>query len=245
MPPPPFLPLSQPLLQEAADTKPPPLSCRSNLTTVLGPTPKTQQAVHLYIKSTDESGEQQHVVKVVPSTIPKGLDERRLRLTVDASGTVIEVGNSPSTLFGFKPSVLTGRNLADCVDVLHAATRSAAVAAANGGPPTGEAANSAAAVETRKVLNLMLARSLERPGTSWRVGVMPPLDNVRSLGSIATALLAKQTRAAVMELDVKVDLEDLAASRNVTINISLWRAELMCGVVEVDKEGTILTAQVR
>lgn len=54
------------------------------------------------------------------------------------------------------------------------------------------------------MINLLLGRALERPGTSWRVGVMPPLDNIRSLGSIATALLAKQTRPAVMELDVKV-----------------------------------------
>lgn len=40
-----------------------------------------------------------------------------------------------------------------------------------------------------------------------------------------------------------MDLEDLAAGRDVSIHISLWRADLLCGVVEVDKEGTVLAAQ--
>jgi hypothetical protein len=50
--------------QEAATSKPPPLSCRLGLTTILGPTPKLQQAVRLSVKSTDASGEPQHVLKV-------------------------------------------------------------------------------------------------------------------------------------------------------------------------------------
>ncbi|EFJ44861.1 hypothetical protein VOLCADRAFT_94889 [Volvox carteri f. nagariensis] len=234
-------------IREAAESKPSPHSCRSGVTMVLGPTPKTQQTVRLAIKSTDESGEQQHVVKVSPSTMSEGLDERRLRLTIDTSGTVTDVGHSPTSLFGFKPAALLGRSLADCVDVLHAAARSASASAgltsAGGGTAGGAAADAMAAAEVRRIITLLMGRALERPGTSWRVGVMPPLENIRSLGSIATALLAKQTRPAVMELDVKVDLEDLAAGREVAINISLWRADLVCGVLEVDKEGVVLTSQ--
>ncbi|GLC67718.1 hypothetical protein PLESTF_000598200 [Pleodorina starrii] len=244
----PFGALHAAWIREAAESKPSPHSCRSGVTMVLGPTPKTQQAVRVAIKSTDESGEQQHVVKVSPSTLAEGLDERRLRITIDTSGTVTDVGQSPTALFGFKPTALLGRSLSDCVDVLHAAARGASsaaggVAASGGVAAAVAAADAAASAEVRKVITLLMGRALERPGSSWRVGVMPPLENIRSLGSIATALLAKQTRPAVMELDVKVDLEDLAAGREVSINISLWRADLICGVLEVDKEGLVLTSQ--
>lgn len=195
---------------------------------ILGATAKTQQAVRLSIKSTDESGEQQHVIKVASSTLAEGLDERRLRITIDTAGIVTQVGwgggiwaagwqcsdglrccagltdgcevwgtyhaqpvlqwvirvlqttsnhqhganhvhhlhhllrrllplpagaqvgNSPTSLFGFKPAALLGRSLADCVDVLHTNVRAASSAAhAAGG--NAAAQDAAATTELRKV----------------------------------------------------------------------------------------------
>lgn len=51
-------------------------------------------------------------------TFPEALNERRLVLSLDNQGNVLDTASSSSSLFGFKPSLLVGRNLSECVDLL-------------------------------------------------------------------------------------------------------------------------------
>lgn len=53
------------------------------------------------------------------TTTPQALDERRLVVEVNAHGMVQAVVSTATThtLFGFEPSSLMGRSLADCVDI--------------------------------------------------------------------------------------------------------------------------------
>jgi hypothetical protein len=45
------------------------------------------------------------------------LNSRRLSLSIDSCGNILEVGDSPASVFGFAPSLLLGRNIAECVDI--------------------------------------------------------------------------------------------------------------------------------
>lgn len=53
-----------------------------------------------------------HVVRVEPSDWERGMQERRLALTVDEHGTVLQASDSPMALFGFSAATVVGNNIA-------------------------------------------------------------------------------------------------------------------------------------
>lgn len=117
--PPPFGVLHTAVIRNVSEMGLTPYGCRSSLTTLIGTTPRTQRPVKLNIRSTEEGGEPQHVIKLLPSSLARGLDERRVRLHVSPAGMVLDVsGDNPTSLFGFDPRVLVGRSLAEVVDVM-------------------------------------------------------------------------------------------------------------------------------
>lgn len=48
------------------------------------------------------------------------MDERRLKLTLDGQGNVVDVGSSPEALFGFDPRLLLGQSVVMFLDVFKA-----------------------------------------------------------------------------------------------------------------------------
>jgi hypothetical protein len=56
-------------------------------------------------------------LQVSPCTIAAALNSRRLSLSIDSCGNILEVGDSPLGVFGFQPSLLLGRNISECVDI--------------------------------------------------------------------------------------------------------------------------------
>ncbi len=121
----------------------------------------------------------------------------------------------PASLFGFKPAALLGRHVADVVAALRPQPAAASGAAEGegasqsdapgSGPRPAPAPGSAAALaSTSRLLCHLAAASMAAAGASWRVGVQPPMDEARlqTLGLLRGAFLARQTRAAVMEVDV-------------------------------------------
>ncbi|KAG2446182.1 hypothetical protein HXX76_000775 [Chlamydomonas incerta] len=208
-----------------------PGSCRSGITTVLGSSLRQQGYYRLRITSNDDSGEMQHIVEATASSRQEALSERRLVLTVDAEGLVTEAEDAPSWLFGFSPQQLVGRSLADIVHALKPQPRraegdgAAAVATAaskEGEPAVAAAAPTSAAGEaaadpamggaeeemsTTELLSLLISKAMMQGGVSWRVGVTAPIDEqeLKALGPMRDAVLAKRTAAAIMEIEVSLD----------------------------------------
>jgi hypothetical protein len=56
-------------------------------------------------------------MQVSPCTIAAALNSRRLSLSIDSCGNILDVGDSPAAVFGFQPSLLLGRNISECVDI--------------------------------------------------------------------------------------------------------------------------------
>lgn len=86
--------------------------------------------------------------------------------------------------------------------------------------------------------------SQENQGLSWRVGVHPPVESGEAQGSVAAAVLAKNTKAALMQ----VELGDNSAEQERRIKkadevecvtVLLWKAEMVAGCIEMDKAGTV------
>lgn len=80
------------------------------------------------------------------------LDDLCMTLLVNELGVVTSVSESPHTLFGFQPSVLVGKPVAEVVDVL--------------------AAWEAEGNNVLEALGAFLIKSLNAPGCSWRVGLV-------------------------------------------------------------------------
>lgn len=78
----PFGPLHRALISSAPSGPAAPFGCRSGFTTLIGATAKAQRAVQLGISSVDEGGEPRFILRLQPSSVEQGLDERRLRLQV-------------------------------------------------------------------------------------------------------------------------------------------------------------------
>ncbi|KXZ56448.1 hypothetical protein GPECTOR_1g400 [Gonium pectorale] len=178
-----------------------PGSCRSGITMVLGSSLRMQNYYRLAISSNDDSGEVQHMMEAIPSRREKALAERRLVLTVDADGVVTEVDDGPAWLYGFEPSQLRGRSLADVVTTLRPEAPQAA----------GEGAGPDADVSVTELLSLLISKAMMQSGVSWRVGVTVPTDEaeLEALGPMREAVLAKRTTAALMEIEVSLDTSAL------------------------------------
>jgi len=93
------------------------------------------------------------VIKAVKVEAASKIDDRCLTLHVNEVGVVTYVSDTPTTLFSFQPSLLMGKPVAEVVDVL----------------ATWEQEGN----NVLEALGAFLIKSLNAPGCSWRVGVVP------------------------------------------------------------------------
>ena len=92
-----------------------------------------------------------------------------------------------------------------------------------------------------------LRRSVEHPGTSWRVGVSTMNDaaagtEARGLSLFRSAVAQNMFRAAVMSVEIQDASEENAEEEPAGMTVHLWRAELLTAVVEVDRHNVIQKA---
>ncbi|KAG2429691.1 hypothetical protein HYH02_013949 [Chlamydomonas schloesseri] len=148
-----------------------PTSCRAGRVVPLLNSKGAQVPVRLRVASQDDAGtgRMQHVVQVakVDASSPADLyGASRLVLTCTMDGRITGVDPPGSTVFGFTAGGLVGSNLADCIDVF------------------GEWRDRAGAHQMELLLLSLLDREAEMPGTSWRVLVHGPLNELESLPNI-------------------------------------------------------------
>ncbi|GLC70645.1 hypothetical protein PLESTF_001017600 [Pleodorina starrii] len=112
-------PLSNP------QSKRPPYSCRSGISVSLcsyseaqGPGVK-QFRLAVTQRLAEGGGSKIHMVSLTPRTLDEALSERRMRLTLDMRGTIIDAdGATPAELFGADPRALVGSCIAQLIDLL-------------------------------------------------------------------------------------------------------------------------------
>ncbi|GLC65785.1 hypothetical protein PLESTF_000339800 [Pleodorina starrii] len=113
-----FGPLSSP------NYKLPPYSCRSGRAISLcsysethGPGVK-QFRMSVVQRLTEGGGSKIHVVSLTPRNLDEALSERRLRLSLDLRGNIIDVdGTTPTELFDIDPRSLPGSSIGQLVDL--------------------------------------------------------------------------------------------------------------------------------
>eukprot|EP00201_Polytomella_parva_P010619 CAMPEP_0175065308 /NCGR_PEP_ID=MMETSP0052_2-20121109/15845_1 /TAXON_ID=51329 ORGANISM="Polytomella parva, Strain SAG 63-3" /NCGR_SAMPLE_ID=MMETSP0052_2 /ASSEMBLY_ACC=CAM_ASM_000194 /LENGTH=1112 /DNA_ID=CAMNT_0016331813 /DNA_START=820 /DNA_END=4155 /DNA_ORIENTATION=- len=218
----PYAALHNSYIKSFCDDSPPipsGLTCRSGLSLPLGTHPRTQRIVHLQVMMTEESGDVNVKTLVFPSSLEKGLDERRLRLRVTPDGRVLEVlGNTAEALFGFSPQLLHRRLLSEFVDVMR-----------------GE--------NVFEIMLDLLDLHIESPGCSYRVGISPPIASPVPgdlVANVTTALVLSQySKPAIMTIKVESALKSILAGEQMVLELSFWRADLVSGVLEVDRYGKI------
>ncbi|KAG2436028.1 hypothetical protein HYH02_011740 [Chlamydomonas schloesseri] len=146
-------------------------------------------------------------------------------------------------------------------------------AAANGGPspftsgPGGHYGAEPPVEFNMRTFDAMITMALQFPGLSWRVAVVPPaaVAEAEAMGnaSRAAAHLARNTRQAVLRLDVAVprvrvrprggpgspggsmvspraaQLYPALAPGRLVVHVELWAAESLTGVMELDPRGRV------
>ncbi|EFJ51253.1 hypothetical protein VOLCADRAFT_87875 [Volvox carteri f. nagariensis] len=96
------------------------------------------------------------------------------------------------------------------------------------------------------MLDTMITNTLQSPGVSWRVNVVPPSASVEAatMGSQerAAAVLARRTKQAVLRLDVALPPPGQLTthgSGRLLVHAELWATEAVTGVLEIDGSGKI------
>ncbi|KAJ9529670.1 hypothetical protein QJQ45_014402 [Haematococcus lacustris] len=243
--------VSQPLCAHPPPGKPPwyqdkaevipPWSCRSGLSVYLpsvGPNGPMLRPFSLNFKRKELPNRPAlNVVTFAERDEEQVLDERRLCLLLNSRGYVLDISNSPASLFGFDASALVGRHLAYILDELR--------------PSTGQQGDVASLmddeVQAGKLLMHMAERSYATPGMSWRVGVSPIMDPVQlgALGPIGKAMIAKNTVPAIMTVEgylppAALDGAQLQLAAELQLRVELWRADLQAGLMELDPAGSVV-----
>ncbi|KAJ9531692.1 hypothetical protein QJQ45_021837 [Haematococcus lacustris] len=198
---------------------------------------------------------QTHAFALGPASPHPGLTALQLNI----------VSSSPFNLFGFEVSKLVGKSLADVVDGLAPGNH---VTMLPRDPQLKAAALDTNKPDLAWTLMQLARRATSCPGCSWRVGVHPPEEHTLSTSHPGAGLLEqlhqRRTKPAVMV--VKVHLGGALASRRastlmpsaaimpgsltaeasihgpstVQLEVSLWRADMLSGVMELDSSGKII-----
>ncbi|GAX73357.1 hypothetical protein CEUSTIGMA_g810.t1 [Chlamydomonas eustigma] len=180
----------------------PAFSCRSGVTVILngqtdeGPVPKPYR-LQVKPRKLEKLGEAVNIVQLLPSTMEKAMDERRLSLVMDQSGNITKVGGSPSALFGFDPPTMLGMPVSTYIDVFQMRGASEVDAAEH----------------YHKLLVELAVRALEDPGESYRVGVTATMRAGQTgalMGAVAMHMHSKGTHPAVMQVKVHLGNEEAA-----------------------------------
>eukprot|EP00883_Tetradesmus_obliquus_P002715 jgi/Sobl393_1/12921/SZX78204.1 len=252
--------------------KPPPGSCRSGAVVHLQHANGSKVPVTLQLSNHDDGEHMQHVIKVLPASEAQLLDQQRLELQLNHRGVVLAVNPGTSkAMFGFAPQELVGRRLAAFVnlfgqwrgkfgedesllvmlgmraeqgqDVVYrcgvhtpfsdeelARGAGASAAGANGSTigaaglaSTGGAAAASAAGSDHSLLVALKSRHKERPAV-LTMSVVHASEDADGSATAAAAAAADVNETAVL-------------------SVSLWRAEGLTALVEVDGKMGIARAE--
>ncbi|KAG2482499.1 hypothetical protein HYH03_018574 [Edaphochlamys debaryana] len=191
--------------------------------------------VKLKIKTVDQVDAQRgtvtlHIVQLTKVTVEDMLNNTRLQATIDFSGTVLALSDPNCTAFDFPAHKLLGRNVGDFTDVFGAWM--------DGGN------------DLQMLLVSLLYKEQELPGMSWRMRVVEPqkegeekLPIVTGAQSLA-GMKGRVSRSACVqvELDEEASADEESGAAALRIRLTLWRRDLMAGVVELDEDLVIRKA---
>ncbi|KAG2482503.1 hypothetical protein HYH03_018578 [Edaphochlamys debaryana] len=191
--------------------------------------------VKLKIKTVEQADGQRglatlHIVQLTKVSTEKMLNHTRLQATIDFSGTVLALSDPNCTAFDFPAHKLLGRNVGDFTDVFGAWM--------DGGN------------DLQMLLVSLLYKEQELPGMSWRMRVVEPqkegeekLPIVTGAQSLA-GMKGRVSRSACVqvELDEEASTNEESGAAAMRIRLTLWRRDLMAGVVELDEDLVIRKA---
>ncbi|KAG2487340.1 hypothetical protein HYH03_014056 [Edaphochlamys debaryana] len=167
------------------------------------------------------------VSRVAPEAV---LDDTRVVLIVAFTGRVLSASPPESTILGFPASQLHGFRLQDCVDLF---------------------ADWQARTDTEPQLLLLALQAKEQdlPGCTWRVRISAPDEGVSLPPIDGKPGTQPKKRSVLVCLQVELDEsliesaagdgtgadgpDDAASNR---LRISLWRRDLLGGMVEIDED---------
>ncbi|EFJ48000.1 hypothetical protein VOLCADRAFT_91579 [Volvox carteri f. nagariensis] len=166
------------------------------------------------------------VFKVKKVTQDEMVREKRLVLTVDFTGKVMMVSPLESAVFEFPALALVGTNLAESIDIF-----------ADWHRRSGE-------TQMQMILLALLGKEQEMPGTSWRVRVREPVVEGDARLPSAIGAMGNEprriSRSACLQVELDEEAEGGGAEVNgesgVRIQVTLWRRDLLSGVLELDDE---------
>ncbi|GIL42525.1 hypothetical protein Vafri_484 [Volvox africanus] len=99
----------------------------------------------------------------------------------------------------------------------------------------------------RRMLENMVTSSLQTPGISWRVNVVPPNASVEAAAignpERAAAVLARRAKHGVLRLDVTLPRpgarSNTGSGGRLLVHAELWLADAVTGVLEIDGTGKV------
>lgn len=188
-------------------------SCRAGQVVLMQASGGRTVPVRLNITThSSNAGQAMRYIVKVEAVPPSQLDDgRRLVLTVDADCRVVAVDSAtPEGLFGIPPASLPGSSVAQHIDVFRQQQDLGGQAA------------------LQELLVALVQRSLARPGSSWRVGVIPPQ---RSGGKRQLLGLRTSNRTCGAVMTVELAPEDSEVD---VVQLVLWRADMLSAVLHVD-----------
>ncbi|KAG2497251.1 hypothetical protein HYH03_004835 [Edaphochlamys debaryana] len=188
-----------------------------------------------------------YVVQVEKVTQDEVFEEKRVVLTADFNGRVLNVSQPDSTLFDFRTADVLGSNLCDFVDIFDEWRQR------NGG------------AQLQLLLLALLDKEQEMPSASWRVRVHAPAsESAPHLPAVQGAApggppKGSASKSACLQVELEESGEEAAAEADkqgdgpaslspssieisTRIRVTLWRRDLLTGVVELDENLVIRKA---
>ncbi|KAG2486663.1 hypothetical protein HYH03_014719 [Edaphochlamys debaryana] len=170
-----------------------------------------------------------HIVQVTKVAAEHALNGRRLQMTLDLGGRVLAVSDPDCTAFDFPARKLLGRNVGDFVDVF------------------GDWADQGN--DMQMLLLALLYKEQEIPGMSWRMRVVEPVKEGEEKLPIVTGaqslagMKGRASRSACIQVEMEEEgVEEDADVAGTRVRLTLWRRDLMAGVVELDEDLVIRKA---
>nr|ACF39778.1 PAS domain sensory protein FXL1 [Chlamydomonas reinhardtii] len=208
----------------------PPTSCRAGKVVHLLNENNSQVPVKIKIRTAagEDGASTLQVVQVDKVGQDEIHDEKRLVITADFNGQVVSVERPEASVFDFVAGDLVGTSLCDTVDIF-----------TDWRERNGES-------QLQLLILALLDKEQEMPGASWRVRVKPPPSAaVPNLPAIAGATGAAKSKgpiskSACLQVELHEGVEQEGDDEDATrIRVTLWRRDLLSGVVELD-EGLVV-----
>ncbi|KAG2493141.1 hypothetical protein HYH03_008565 [Edaphochlamys debaryana] len=215
-----------------------PFGCRAGVVVNMLTESGGQMPVKIRVKTLETTDQTRgavtlYIVQATKVPVEELLDARRLQAIVDFSGRVLALSDPSSLSFDFPAHKVLGRNVADFVDVFGAWVDSGN--------------------EMQMLLLALLYKEQEMPGMSWRMRVVEPQNEGEEKLPIVTGaqslagMKGRVSRSACVQVEMEEEnggggAEDASDDGGTKIRITLWRRDLMSGVVEMDEDLVIRKA---